>query len=210
MLRVAVERWEKDADDVASQATAAAFLRAATQLEELKLRYGCQSLVPVVQELLTALASSSRAARRNLDFTYLSLLVLSSRLEEELAAVLPRLPALQCLILGNAVSQCVVEAINPGMMPQLRGLCIPGNYLMAGTLCAHFTMHHLNLCQLLTMFSNFYLVVSAWCCTGEKLCEHCLKGCHSVPWPSNERVVGFFTRDSPSKNVIDGLNWGLP
>ncbi|XP_034254544.1 uncharacterized protein LOC117653184 isoform X2 [Thrips palmi] len=209
-LNLTVKDCKDSAVEAASQATAAAFLRAATHLEELQLRYGCHRLVPVEQGLLTVLASSGRAALRKLDFTYLPQPGLNGRLEMELASALLGLPALEWLILSNAVSWRVLASIHAGRMPRLRGLSIPGYYRMTETWCAHAAMHEPDVCRVLASYSHFFLVVRNSLCGEERRCEHCAKGCHAVPWPTGETLVGFYTHEAPGTEAVDGLSWGFP
>ncbi|XP_034254098.1 uncharacterized protein LOC117652957 [Thrips palmi] len=190
-------------DEAAFQA-AAAFLRAATHLEELELPWYYYS-VPVEQGLLTALASSGRAALRKLGLAYFT--GLDVRLETELASALPGLPALEWLVLPRTVSRRVLAAINPGSAPRLRGLCIP-DWSEAG--CVHAVMHEADVSRVLASYSRFFLVVENFWCWEEQRCEHCTKGCHGVPWPTGELEVGFYTHEAPDKEAVDALSWRSP
>ncbi|XP_034254580.1 uncharacterized protein LOC117653192 [Thrips palmi] len=203
-LKLTVKRCKDSAVEAASQATAAAFLRAATHLEELQLEYYGQSSVPVEQGLLTALASSGRAALRKLVFYFTEL---DDRLEMELASALPGLPALEWLVVPGTVPRRVLAAINPGSAPRLRGLRI--SYLMVRG-CAHPAMHEPDVGRILASYRHFFLVVNALLCGQKRQCEHCAKGCHGVPTPTGEFQVGFYTHEAPGKEAVDGLSWGFP
>ncbi|XP_034254553.1 uncharacterized protein LOC117653186 isoform X2 [Thrips palmi] len=191
-------------DEATFQATAA-FLRAATQLEELELDLVWHHYsLPSEQGLLTALASSGRAALRKLGLA--NFIEVNVRLETELASALPGLPALEWLVLPRPVSRRVLAAINPGSLPRLRGLCIPDWRSEVG--CAHAVMHEPDVSRVLASYSRFFLVVNAHLCWEERQCEYCAKGCHGVPWPSGELEVGFYTHEAPGKEAVDGLRWG--
>lgn len=206
-LKLIVRHYKDRAAEVASQTTAAAFLRAATQVVELELRYMNGNFVPVDQGLLTALSSSGRSALRKLDVTYVTHPVLISRLEMELVMALPGLPALEWLILPNMVSWRVLDSIRPDTVPRLRGLNIPGHYRATEALCAHAAMHEPEVRRLLARFPRLYLAVRARSCSGQQLCEHCVTGCHDVPWPADEVVVGFYTHHMPGQDEVNGLSW---
>ncbi|XP_034254571.1 uncharacterized protein LOC117653189 isoform X1 [Thrips palmi] len=192
-------------DEAAFQA-AAAFLRAATHLEELQLEYYSLGSVRVEQGLLTALASSGRAALRKL--VYSCLIGFEDRLETELASALPGLPALEWLVLPGTVPRRVLAAINPGSAPRLRGLMIANWTSEAG--CLHADMHEPDVSRVLASYSHFYLVVRNRSCRQERQCEHCAKGCHGVPWPTGEALVGFYTHEAPSREAADALSSGSP
>ncbi|XP_034254082.1 uncharacterized protein LOC117652951 isoform X2 [Thrips palmi] len=196
----------KECHDEASFQAAAAFLRAATHLEELQLDGYSLSSVPVEQGLLTALASSGRDALRKLGFSFFT--ELDDRLEMELASALPGLPALEWLVLPRSVFRRVQAAINPGSLPRLRGLSIPEWTYEA--VCAHASMHEPDVCRVLASYTHFLLVVRNRLCGEQRRCEHCAKGCHGVPWPTGEFLVGFYTHEAPGKEAVDGLSWGSP
>ncbi|XP_034236886.1 uncharacterized protein LOC117642629 [Thrips palmi] len=200
-------------DQVAFQATAAAFLRTATHLEELDLSYACPAWLLGEQRLLTALASSGQAALRKLVFSLPNYTGLTTSVDKELAAALPGLPALEWLILPQRVCWRVLNAINPDNLPRLRGLSLLGCSRVSEPQCTHATVMHLsNVRHILAKYSQFYLVVRSRSCEESKwskLCEHCLRGCHGVPWPGNS-LIGFYTHEAPGKDVVDELrctNW---
>ncbi|XP_034254560.1 uncharacterized protein LOC117653187 isoform X2 [Thrips palmi] len=207
-LKLTVSRCKGSTDEAASQATAAAFLRAATHLEELELNNESYAPSSVPVELLTGLASWGRAALRKLCFSCRA--ELGDRLEMELASALPGLPALEFLVMPRTVSRRVLAAINPGRMPRLRGLSIPEFYQMTETWCAHAAMHEPDVCRILASYAHFFLVVGNSLCEGEQRCEHCAKGCHGVPWPSQVYEVGFYTHEAPGKEAVDGLSMWYP
>ncbi|XP_034254579.1 uncharacterized protein LOC117653191 [Thrips palmi] len=191
-------------DEAAFQATAA-FLRAATHVEELELLWHYYS-VPVEQGLLTALASSGCAALRKLGLAYFT--GLDDRQEMELASALPGLPALEWLVLPRTASRRVLAAIKPGSSPRLRGLCIPDWTSEAG--CVHAAMHEPDVSRVLASYSRFFLVVRNCLCGQLQRCEYCAKGCHGVPWPTGELEVGFYTHEAPGKEAVAALSWKFP
>ncbi|XP_034244985.1 uncharacterized protein LOC117647371 [Thrips palmi] len=201
-LNLTVDECPYNAESLA----AAAFLRAATHLEELVLQYqiiedcNVDVDVPVEQGLLPALASSGRASLRKLVLNWGDFR--NDRRVTELASALPGLPALEWLVLPHVVPRRVLPAINPGSAPRLRGLSLPSCMVK----CAHGALHEPDVCRILASYRHFYLVVGIMWCGEEGRCEHCAKGCHGLPLPIGKELVGFYTHEAPSKEAVDGLS----
>ncbi|XP_034242635.1 uncharacterized protein LOC117646069 isoform X6 [Thrips palmi] len=188
-LKLTCAPFPDAAEAAASRATLEAFLRAATHLEELEIELGVLRWFP-------DLAAPGLLTLRKLAIIF-------SFCEVPYITAVPKLPALEWLMLSDVVPVYVLGVVNPASMPRLRGLCIP-RPLRGTETCVHAAVHTADVRRILTSYSDFYLVVASRSCMK---CEHCLKGCHGVPWPSYT-TVGFYTLHAPGRDAVNALTWG--